>query len=442
MRCLTVALCVASLSLSGAGLARGKVAKLASKVREATPIGKIKHGRPIGKIKQWGATLALGALALAGTCLVTGCDQGRQMADSMVGAKATKDNPVKFGVIYEHEFQQSFDGVELAAMEVNRAGGINGRYVELIPQKIYVRNKSDAVSAAENLIVHDEVLAILGANYSTISEFVDEVVAIYGVPMITIGSTSATLTRASENIFLAAFPDSFQGYVMAKLAVEDTGADRAAVIFWGQDAYSKGLAESFRDSFTELGGSVVAYHGYTYETTQENEFFATALNEAGIVASVMMAQPDVVFIPGFSESAVVAMELRAAGEDAVFLGADGWGVQDFKVGGEAVEGAYFSDHFTAESSPQFSENYRQAYGIEADGLAALGYDALRVAAQAAQRAGSELTRETLRDEIQATENYLGATNIVRYDESRHPVKSAVIFRIENGQKMFFKLVNP
>lgn len=433
MRGLVVALCVASLSFSGAGLARGKGAKFFGKVKQATPIG---------KVKQLGVTLALGAVTLAGACQLTGCDQGRHLADNMVGVKAAKGDPVKFGVIYEHEFQQSFDGVELAATEINRAGGINGRYVELIPQKIYLRNKSDAVRAAENLIVHDEVIAILGANYSTISEFVDEVVAIYSVPMITIGSTSATLTRASENIFLAAFPDSFQGYVMAKLAVEDTGADSAAVIFWGQDAYSKGLAESFRDSFNELGGTVVAYHGYTYETTQENTVFATALNDSGIIDDVVTAQPDVVFMPGFSESAVVAVELREAGADAVFLGADGWGVQDFKLGGEAVEGAYFSDHFTAEAAPEFSANFEEAYGAEPVGLAALGYDALRVAAQAAQRAGDDLTRVTLRAEIQATENYVGATSIARYDEIRHPVKSAVIFKVEGGQKVFFKIVNP
>ncbi len=431
MKCfLPIALCVVmsgSVALAGGGLVHkpgGKVTAL------------------INKAKQASVAILAGATVLAAACGLTGCDQGRQMTEDVI--KAEMGDPVKFGVIYEHEFPSSFNGAKLAAAEFNSAGGISGRYVEIIPQKIYVRDKAAAVSAAENLIIHDEVLAVIGANYSTISEFIDEVASIYGVPMVTIGSTSATLTRASENVFLAAFPDSFQGYVMAKLATEDIEAETAAVIFWKEDAYSKGLAESFRDSFSGLGGTVVAYRGYSYETTRTNDAFAVELNESGIIEEVVAAQPGAVFIPGFTESAVVAAELRNAGEDAAFLGADGWGVTELvDVGGDAVKGAYFSDHFTADAAPEFTENYLAQYGVSPDGLAALGYDALRVVGEAAQRASDDLRRPTLRDEIQATENYMGATSIARYDDERHPVKSAVIFTInEDGEVVFYKIAQP
>ena len=432
MRSFLFTLCIASLLFSSVGVANVNVAAKSS--------GKV--ATLFSKATKAGATLVLGAML---ACGLTGCDQGKKMAGDVIGVKATMDNPVKFGVIYEHEFQQSFAGVKLAANEINMAGGINGRYLELIPHKIYGQNRSDVVRAAVYLTTYDEVLGIIGANRSTLSEFVDEVAAQLEVPMLAIGSTSATLTRASEWVFLTAYSDSFTGDVMASHAVKNIGAKTAAVIYWREDAYSKGLADSFRDSFIGLGGDVVAYRGYSYATEQGNDTFAMELNESGIVSEVAAAMPDMVFIPGFSESAIVAIELREAGEDAVFLGADAWGLEELiKLGGAAVEGAYFSDHFTSDAAPEFTANYKSAYGVEPDGLGALGYDAMGVAGQAAQRAAmaGELTRMTLRDEINATENYMGATNILRYDENRHPIKSAVIFTIEGGEKVFVMTVDP
>ena len=424
MKNFLFALCTVSLLANGVAAAKNGVARSA-----------------VTKVKQAAVTIVAAA---AFSCGLMGCDLADNVVHDAMSTQASyQGEPVKVGVIYEHEFPQSLKGAELAALQINGAGGINGRYLELITHKIYIRSKADAVRAAENLIIHDEVLAIVGANYSTISELIDEVVAVYDVPMVTMGSTSATLTRASESIFLAAFPDTFQGYVMAKLATDDLKADTAAVVFWGADAYSSGLAGSFRDSFRELGGTVVSYRAYSYETTNMNEDFAAELNASGIVGDVVAAQPDVVFIPGFSESGIVAVELRKAGEDATLLGADGWGAGDLVTfGGDAVDGAYFSDHFTPDAAPEFTNLYTKAYGNTPDGLSALGYDAMRIVAEAAQRTGDDLTRPTLRDEIAATENYTGATSIARYDEERHPIKSAVIFTLKDGTKVYYKTVDP
>lgn len=424
MRNFLFVLCTAALLTNGVATANNGVARVT---------GKVKHA------------LAVIAGTVALSCGMMGCDLADEVMQAGMQEPTTtlQGEAVKIGVIYEHEFPQSLKGAELAAMQINSTGGINGKYLELITHKIYLRSKADAVRAAENLVLHDEVLGIVGANYSTISEFIDEVVAVYNVPMVTMGSTSATLTRASENIFLAAFPDTFQGYVMAKLATDDLGASTAAVVFWGTDAYSSGLAGSFRDSFRQLGGNIVAYRAYSYATSDPNEDFAAHLNDSGIIDEVAAAQPDVVFIPGFSESGIASVQLRKAGVDATLLGADGWGTGDLIVfGGDAVEGAYFSDHFHPDAAPEFTKAYSAAYGETPDGLGALGYDAMMVVAQAAQRAGDNLTRDNLRREIGATENYSGATVIERYDAERHPVKSAVIFTLKDGTKVYFKTVDP
>ena len=436
MRGFLFALCIAALSFNGVAVAGGNVAaKSSGKVAEL-----------VGKAMKVGATFVLGAML---ACGLTGCDQGRQMASDVMAVKPTMDNPVKFGVIYEDEFSQSWDGVKLAANEINLAGGINGRYLELIPHKIYGKDRpivaraSDVSRAAAHLILYDEVHAIIGANYSSLSEYIDEAVTSEGVPMVAIGSSSSTLTRASEWVFLTSYDNSFQGKVMASHAIKNMGAETAAVLYYREDAYSEGLAGAFGDSLRELGGNVVAHIGYSYSPDKDNDTFAMELNESGIISEVAASMPDAVFMPGFIESAVVAKELRKAGVRAVFLGADGWGLEELiELGGEAVEGAYFADHFSPNASPMFTKSFMDEYGAEPNALGALGYDALRVTAQAAERAGDNLTHETLRDQIEATENYMGAMTILRYDEKRHPVKSVVLFTIENGKKKEVGIVSP
>ena len=440
MRSFMVALCIATLSFSGVGMARGNVAaKNSGKVGEW--VGKLTEKAGATKAAKAVATLILGAVVACSA--LTGCDQGINMAKDVIGPPMFEGEPVKIGVIYEHEFGQSWNGAELAAEQANLAGGINGREVVLIPKKIYERSRVEAVLHAENLIIHDEVIAIVGANYSFISELIDEVVAVYDVPMVTMGSTSATLTRASESIFLAAFPDTFQGDVMANLGINDLNANTAAVIFWGEDPYSLGLAGSFRDNFNRRGGNVVAYKPYSYDTTMDNQDFAAYLNESGIIDDVVAANPDAIFIPGFSESGLVAVALRAAGEDASLLGADGWGAGELiEFGGEAVNGAYYSDHFTPDAAPEFTKAYTDANGIPPDGLAALGFDAMGIVIGGAIRAGDDLSRDTLREGIAATENYKGATAIVAYDAERHPIKSAVVYKIVQGVAVYDRTVDP
>lgn len=436
MRNFLVALCIASLSFSGVGMASGGTAS-------KQLIGKKPLEQLVNKVKKAGAMIAVGALVLGTACGLNGCDQSMNMAKDIVSAPMFEGEPIEIGVIYEHGFEQSWNGATLAAKQANLAGGINGREVVLIPKVVYERSRVETVLHAENLIVHDEVIAIIGANYSFISELIDEVVAVYGVPMVTMGSTSATLTRASESIFLAAFPDTFQGDVMANLAINDLNANTAAVIFWGEDHYSVGLAGSFRESFDKRGGSVIAYKPYSYETTMDNQDFAAYLNNSGIINDVAATSPDVVFLPGFSESGLVAVELRKAGVTATLLGADGWGAGNlFELGGNAVNGAYYSDHFTPDAAPEFTKAYTAEFGMAPDGLAALGFDAAGVTLQAAQRAGDDLTRDTLREQIGATENYMGATNIDRYDDERHPIKSAVIYQIMDGKAVYDRTVSP
>jgi branched-chain amino acid transport system substrate-binding protein len=169
------------------------------------------------------------------------------------------------------------------------------------------------------------------------------------------------------------------------------------------------------------------------------------------LTAVAEAAPDVFFLPGFaSEIPLVVQQAKTLGITGILLGGDSW---DNSVliseNSEILEGSFFSSLFSARVAPgdlsedadQFIAAYTSIFKVAPAGGAALGYDALRLVAQAMRRA-DDLTPMAIRDQLAATVNYSGATFISGYDDNRHPDKSAVINHIINGEAQFHKLIEP
>lgn len=425
------------------------------------------------KVVNIAAAALLGVGAVCGA--FTGCDRAGQMGSRMVrevdpveqavdGEELPAYNlhrTIKFGVIYEHEFPQSFLGAVAAVrilIQMNMNNGIEGLAFEPVPIRIYDNSWSSVVRAASNLIEYDQVVAIIGPNSSLLAEFSDEVAQTSGVPMLAIGSTSPGVPRAGDMVFLTAFSDTYQGQVLAAFARDDLSADSAAVLFRSDSNYSEDIAQSFKDGFRAAGGVVSSYHGYTYAEGNDALLISQLRR---VVEEIARSQPDVVAIPSFvADAAVVTRELRKAGVEAIFIGSDSWsgGLVDsmdernlISVAGAAVEGAYYPTHFFAEASEGnlsresavFVQAYRQMFDWEPDALAALGYDAAMIVQQAATRIGADkLTPQALRDEIEKIQGYRGATDVAGYDISRLPNKNVIILTVKNGTEMFHKNIRP
>ena len=129
---------------------------------------------------------------------------------------------------------------------------------------------------------------------------------------------------------------------------------------------------------------------------------------------------------------------NAAGESTLFLGTDTWDSEVLLADEDAeLEGSFFTTHFSPDTdeptAQAFIEAYQAAYGAVPSGGDAVNYDAVRLLYEAIERAGS-LDPEAIREQLQATEHYAGATRIARYDANRHPAKSSVILTIEERRK--------
>ena len=169
--------------------------------------------------------------------------------------------------------------------------------------------------------------------------------------------------------------------------------------------------------------------------------------------NITALRPDALFISSFiREIGLITRQARAipllnaAGEPTLFLGTDTWDSEILLANEDAkLEGSFFTTHFSPgtdePAARAFIAAYQAAYGAVPTGGDAVNYDAVKLLFEAIERAGS-LDPEAIREQLQATENYAGATRITRYDANRHPAKSSVILTVENGEKTFFRQIDP
>jgi len=319
---------------------------------------------------------------------------------------------------------------------VNAAGGVKGRKIEV---RVYDNQSKpeEAAQAANRLINQDNVLLILGEVASSNSMAMAEKAQPAKVPMISNASTNPKVTEIGDYIFRVCFIDPFQGYVMAKFSHDNLKLNKVAVLRDLGSAYSQGLADVFERKYTEMGGKIVAGETYTKGSTD----FRSQLT------AIKRASPDAIYIPGYyNDIGLIARQARELGITATLMGGDGWDSEKlFELGGSAVEGSYFSNHYSPDDPnprvQKFIASYKAAYGSVPDSLAALGYDAAMVAVDAIKRAPS-FDRAAIRDAIAQTKNFHGVTGSITLDEKRNATKSAVVLQVGKGQTKYVDTIAP
>ncbi len=336
-------------------------------------------------------------------------------------------------------FGQSTDnGIKLAIEEINAKGGVAGKTVKLITYD----DKGDAKeagAAVTRLITRDKVQAVLGEVASSLSLAGAPVCQENGIPMISPSSTNERVTKVGDMIFRVCFIDPFQGSVCAKFAYENdkVKARKVAILYDQASAYSTGLANEFERAFKKMGGAVVAREAYN---EGDPDFNAQ-------LTAIRSAAPDAIFVPGYyTDVGNIARQARGLSIQVPLIGGDGWDSAELaKIGGEAINGCFYANHYSPEDpSPrvrEFIEKYQKAYGSIPDGLAALGYDAARILADAASRAKS-LSGEDLAAALAETKNFEGVTGTISLDKDRNAVKSAVILEMVDGKAKFVTTVSP
>ncbi len=335
-----------------------------------------------------------------------------------------------------HFGQDTDKAARMAFDEVNAAGGLVGKKVRLVT--LDTRGDSaEAANAVSRLIDVEKVTALLGEVASSLSLAGGRVAQRRQIPMISPSSTNPKVTDVGDYIFRVCFIDPFQGKVMANFARGSLKLDKVAILKDVKNDYSIGLAEAFKSAFTAQGGTIALEQSYSQGDT---DFSAqvTAIKNSGAQG---------IFIPGYySEVGAIARTAQRLGLKVPLMGGDGWDAPDLvKIGGDALEGSYYSNHFALDmatpKAQKFIADFKTKYGQEPTGLGALGYDAAAVLFDAIKRAG-KLDTKAIRDALAATKDFAGVTGKITIDPQRNAQKSAVVLKITGGKAKFESVVEP
>lgn len=328
----------------------------------------------------------------------------------------------------------------MAVDEINAAGGINGKKIK----HINYDNKSDndeTLAVVNRLISQDNVIAIIGEATSGKSKIGGQVAQQNKIVMLTSSATNPEVTKIGNYIFRACFIDPFQGYVMAKFMTENLKMKKAAILRDIKSDYSVGLSDVFISEFKKMGGEIVTDISY-----QEGD-----IDFKSQLTAIKAKNPDAIFVPGYyNEVALLARQLKDLGMKQPMLGGDGWSSPDlYKIAKDAINGHYFSNHYTTESTDpktvEFVKKFKTQFKEDADVMAALAYDATYMMAEAMTKASADnktLTRESIREEMTKIKDFHGVTGKMSMNENRDAVKSAVVVKVEGPEYKYVTTVNP
>ena len=237
------------------------------------------------------------------------------------------------------------------------------------------------------------------------------------------------MTKKGDYIFRVCFIDNYQGPVMAKFALNDLKSKRPAILTDVKNDYSTGLTSVIEQTYRQAGKQIVGKQSYS---NGDSDFRSQ-------LTALKAVRPDVIFIPGYyTDVGQIASQARDLGINVPFVGGDGWeSPKLIEIGGKALNGSFYANHyFYGDPDPNvrnFVQRYKDRYGQTPDALAALGYDAMKVLADAMKRAG-KIEGAAIRDAIAQTKDFPGVTGKITLGPDRNPQgKDLVIVEVRNGK---------
>ncbi len=337
--------------------------------------------------------------------------------------------------------KQTVNGINLAIKQTNEQGGVLGKQIKLI----IADNKSEpseSANAITKLIKNDNVKLVFGSVASSNVLATVQIAHDSKIPLITATATNPSVTMEQNQVrpyvFRTCFIDPFQGEVMANFAAKSLQAKNAVMYIDSSSDYSKGLAKIFAEKFIANGGIIIGEESFL----QKDQDFKSTLTK------IKAINPDVVFIPAYYEEVgKIIRQAREIGIKSQLIGTDGW--DDPKLieiaGLSAVEGTFFSNHYSPQDQDpkvvEFVKAYKAEYNQEPSALAVLGYDCALVVIDAIKRAGSD-DPEKIRQALEETKKLQITTGLLSIDNNHNPIKSAVVVEIKNGQQIFKEKINP
>ncbi len=307
------------------------------------------------------------------------------------------------------------EGAKLAVEQVNSAGGVDGKMLELVIYDDQAK-PAQAIPIANKLIGQDKVVLGVSGSYSGPTRSSAGVFQEAGIPYISAYAIHPDITRAGNYVFRTSFLGEVQGRGGAKL-VGDTLGKKRVVIITLQNDFGKSLAAGFKSKAADYGIAIINEYQYSIKDRQFGS----------IVAKVKADNPDAIYASGYYFTAgPLVSQLRAAGVSVPIIGQEGYDSQKFiEIAGAAAEGVIITTSLDRDSDVPETKNFIREFekkaGFKADMVAASAHTAILVAADALKRAGTT-DPEALRKALAAT-NLKVSTGTISFNSLGEVVKA-------------------
>ncbi len=369
-------------------------------------------------------------------------------ADGFLPRQAFADDVIKIGAPFNVTGALSsldapaLNGAKMRAQEINDAGGVLGKKIDLM---IYDTKTDPTViaSTASQLLNQDKVVAGLGFTDSDSVLALGQIFQKAGVPFVTPGATSPKLPeQIGDDIFLACFGDNVQAAAGADFVKDKLKGRTAYLLRDNSTEYTTLLAKYFDEAFSKGGGKIVLKDDYK----SGDKSFAAQIAKL----KVLPKKPDVLYVAAMPDDiGLVVKQMRQAGVKQPIVGGDGYDTPLLlSVGGKGANNVYYSTHafMAKDSTPaivKFYKAYQKTYNTAPENaFAALGYDTIGLIADAITRAGTPEPAK-IRDALAATNGFKGITGTISYPPNiRVPVKTVALLGVKNDKLYLAGEVTP
>jgi branched-chain amino acid transport system substrate-binding protein len=362
------------------------------------------------------------------------------LAAILTGATAGAADPIRIGVVNEITGPQAMageftvNGIRLAQEEINKAGGLLGRQIELQIEDNQSTNPG-TVLAFSKLAGRGDIVGIIGPIRSTQIQAASPTIAKAGIPTM-IGGTDTSLTHVNNRWVYRARPnDSYSSRVIAEFGAQELKRSKWAILH-STDAFGSGGAKALTEALKAHGITPVLDQGYT-NNSQDFSAIVLAIKKSGadILSTYMTLEPDV---------GIFARQLRQLGVNIPWVGSPSLiAVTSLKLAGETLHGTYAISDFTTDANEQtraFTKRYFDKYGVNPDTFASWSHDAMNILALAIRNANST-EPEAIRRAILAIRGYKGLEGTYEFDENGDGLHGYNIVRNDGGRIVFMRRVD-
>jgi branched-chain amino acid transport system substrate-binding protein len=324
------------------------------------------------------------------------------------------------------------NAVELGLKEVNDAGGINGKKINLIIYDDRL-NPQEAVAVANKLIEKDKVIGVVSGSYSGPTRVTAPIFQKAGIPMVAGYAVHPDVTwdpkekKPNDFCFRNGFLGEIEGAAAAEFAVKNLKAKRVSLIFMDND-FGRAISSGFADRAEKLGAKVLTKQMYKFPGEKDFRPYLTRIKEEN---------PDLIFAAGYyNEAASIVRQAKELGITSKIMGEEGFDSPKFlEIAGPAAEGVVIATNLDRDDPrplvQNFLKNYRKAYNEDADMVGASSYDAFMILVNAIKKAGTD--PKAIQKALLETKDYNGLTGKISRFVQGEVVKPVQIQVVKGGK---------